>query len=150
MAARRAPAGAQGTRRSQFPRRDPDGRVAHFGDLIAAALAALVLAFAVLAVIDLLTSLVGIGSYGSSRGWLTAVLAVWLYVEDFRAWRGVRMRTAILLIALFAALLVGGGAAYGLTQLVSGLPALVTGSVGAAVGVLTYAPIWFFGIRWVE
>ncbi len=137
-------------RRATFPRRDPDGRVAHFGDLVAAALAALVLAFAVLTAIDLLTSLVGVGSYGSSRGWLTAVLAVWLYVEDFRAWRGVRMRTAILLIALFSALLVGGGAAYGLSHLIAGLPALVTGSIGAAVGVLAYAPIWFFGIRWVE
>lgn len=137
-------------RPATFPRRDPDGRVERFGDLVVAAIAALLVAFAVLTVVDVLSSLVGIGRLGSSRGWLTAVLAVWLYVEEFRAWRGVRVRVAILLLAVVAALVVGGGAAYGLSQLGSGLPALVTGSVGAVAGVLAYAPVWFFGIRWVE
>ncbi|MGA8112106.1 MAG: hypothetical protein WCA46_00435 [Actinocatenispora sp.] len=137
-------------RSATFPRRDPDGRVERFGDLVVAAVAALLVAFVVLTVIDVLSSLVGIGSIGSSRGWLTAVLAVWLYVEEYRAWREVRTRIAIALLAVVFALLVGGAAAYGLSHLAAGLPALVTGSVGAALAVLAYAPAWFFGIRWVE
>lgn len=135
-------------RRATFPRRGADGRVERFGDLVVAAVAALVVAFLVLTAFDLLSPLVGIGTYGSSHGWLTAVLAVWLYVEDFRAWRGVRSRVGIMLIALLLGLLAGGAAAYGLATL--DLPGLVTGSAGAAVATLVYAPVWFFGIRWVE
>ena len=136
--------------RARFPRRDPDGRVARFGDLIAAAVVWLVVAFLALTVIDVLSSLAGVGDVGSSRGWLIAILALWLYVEDFRAWRGVRSRLGIMLIALLLAILVGGAAGYGLAYLASGLPALVTGSVGAAGGVLVYAQVWFYGIRFVE
>lgn len=137
-------------RRATFPRRDGDGRVAHFADLLVAAIVALVVAFLVLLVFDLLSPLVGIGTFGTSHGWLTALLAVWLYVEDFRAWRGVRSRLPIMLLAVLLGLLVGGGAAYALAQLVAGAPALVTGSAGAVVAALVYAPVWFFGIRWVE
>jgi hypothetical protein len=136
--------------RATFPRRDPDGRVARLGDLVVAAIVWLLVAFVVLVVIDLATSLVGIGSFGSSSGWLSAILAVWLYTEEFRAWRGVRSRLGILLLAAIAAVVAGGGAAYALSHLIGGLPGLVTGAVGAAVGVLVYAPVWFFGIRWVE
>jgi len=135
---------------ARFPRRDPDGRVARFGELVVAAVVWLVVAFVALTVIDVLSSLVGVGAVGSSRGWLIAVLALWLYVEDFRAWRGVRSRVGIMLIALLVGVLVGGAVGYGLAYLADGLPALVTGSVGAAVGVLVYAPIWFYGIRFVE
>ncbi|HEY3504833.1 MAG TPA: hypothetical protein VGN37_18865 [Actinocatenispora sp.] len=133
-----------------FPRRDPDGRVARFGEFVVAAVVWLVVGFVALTVIDVVTSLVGIGDVGSSRGWLAAVLAVWLYAEDFRAWRGVRSRLGIMLIAVLSALLVGGAAGYGLALAAGGLPALVSGSVGAAVGVLVYAPVWYFGIRWVD
>lgn len=135
-------------RRATFPRRSADGRVERFGDLVVTAVVSLVVAFLVLTAFDLISPLVGIGTYGSSHGWLTAVLAVWLYVEEFRAWRGVRSRLGIMLIAALLGLLAGGAAAYGLAALE--LPGLITGSAGAAVAALVYAPVWFFGIRWVE
>lgn len=136
--------------RATFPRRDPDGRVARFGEFVVAAVVWLVVAFVALTVIDVLSSLVGIGDVGSSRGWLVAVLAVWLFVEDFRAWRGTRSRAKIGLLAALVALLVGLAAGYGMAWLAPGLPSLVTGSVAATVAVLAYAPVWFYGIRWAE
>lgn len=135
-------------RRATFPRRDPHGRIARFDDLAVALIVALVVAFLVLVALDLLTPLAGIGRAGSSQGWLSAVLAIWLYVEDFRAWRGVRSRLGVMLVALLAGVLAGGAAAYGVAAL--GVPSLGTGAVGAAVWTLVYAPIWFFGMRWVE
>lgn len=135
-------------RRATFPRRDPEGRIARFDDLMVALTAALVVAFLILVAFDLLSPLIGIGTAGSSPGWLSAVLAIWMYVEDFRAWRGVRSRLGIMLIALLAGVAVGGAAAYGVAAL--GAPTLITGAVGAAVWALGYAPIWFFGMRWVE
>jgi hypothetical protein len=135
-------------RRATFPRRDPEGRIARFDDLVVALTVALVVAFLVLAAFDVLSPLIGIGSAGTSQGWLSAVLAIWLYVEDFRAWRGVRSRLGIMLVALLVGVAVGAAAAYGADAL--GAPTLITGAVGAAVWALAYAPIWFYGMRWAE
>jgi len=47
---------------------------------------------------------------------------------------------AVALVAIGLGLVAAG--------LVSGLPPMASGGVGATVAVLTYAPLWFLGIRW--
>jgi hypothetical protein len=98
-----------------------------------------------LVLIDGLFALLGLGSFGHVSGWLAAILPVWLFVEEFRAWPGVVLRIGA---AAFAALvglaigsLVGGAAGF--------LPPLGVGAVGAAVATLSYTVLWYFGIRWL-
>lgn len=128
-----------------FPRRDDDGRVATVGGLFAGALFALLLGALALLVIDGLFTLAGSGRFGDTSGWLAGILAVWLYVEDFRAWRGVRGRAGILLVAMAIA----GSAGYVMADAMTDVPALLSGAVGVTVAVLAYAPLWFLGIRWL-
>ncbi len=127
------------------PRRDADGRVAALSDLLVAAFAGLIIGLAVLALLDAVFAAFGSGRFGQSSGWLAAVLPIWLFVEEFRAWRGVPGRIgAVLVVGVLAA---GAGlAAAGLT---SGLPHLLSGALGATVFALVYVVLWFFGIRWL-
>jgi hypothetical protein len=144
------PAAVPAKPKSTFPRRDPDGHVAYFRDLMVAVVVALVVGFVALVLIDLVSGLSGISGFGSSSGWLAGILAAWLFVEDFRAWRGTRMRLAIAALAVLVGLAVGGAVAWGLSQLLVGETALLGGLVGVTAAMLAYAPVWFFGIRFVE
>lgn len=131
--------------RAGFPRRDADGRVAALADLTVAAFAGLIVGLAVLALLDGVFAAFGSGRFGQSSGWLATVLPVWLFVEEFRAWRGVPGRIGVVLIV--GVLAVGGGLAA--ASLTGDLPHLLSGAVGAIVFVLLYAVLWFFGIRWL-
>ncbi len=130
--------------RPVFPRRDDDGRVLVYSELFAATLAMTLLSLVVVLAVDLVSVALG-AAFGKSSGWLALVLPCWLFVEEFRAWRGVPGRVAITALCLLVALPVGLAAAFATNY----LPALISGGVGAMVTASTYATFWFFGIRWL-
>lgn len=130
----------------RFPRRDEHGRVSGLPDLLALTVAALLTTAAALLVIDVASMLFGGSSLGSSSGWFLLILPVWLFIlEELRAWRGVSGRIVVAGSGALVALALGLLAA----NAVAGLPALLSGGVGAAVASLAYAVYWFHGIRWL-
>lgn len=136
---------SDGTDGRGYPHRDEQGRLVGLVDLLGIALAGLVLGVAALLLVEGVLALVGVGRFGQANGWLAAILPVWLFAEEFRAWRGVPGRLACGLVGAAVAIALGA-LAQGLLQ---DLPPAVTGAVGAAVAVLGYALIWFYGIRWL-
>ncbi|HEX6872995.1 MAG TPA: hypothetical protein VF163_18005 [Micromonosporaceae bacterium] len=128
-----------------FPRRDVDGRVVSLAELLLAGLAGTALGLAGLALIDGVLSTIGLGEFGQASGWLVSILPALLYFDELRAWRpyGVRL--------LVAAVAAGVGIGLGLiaAAIVNTWPPILSGTVGAAVAVLAYAPIWFVGVRWL-
>ncbi|HEX6076935.1 MAG TPA: hypothetical protein VFZ32_16955 [Micromonosporaceae bacterium] len=137
------PERASAERATAWPRRNSKGRITTFRHFLEVVAVLLVIGILAVGVIDLLSTWVGIGELGGTSGWLGGLMAFWLYVEEFRAWRGTRSR---LLMAL-----AGGVLSFGLgivvTGLLSGLPSLISGAAGVAAAALVYAPTWFFGIR---
>lgn len=129
--------------RSSFPRRDDDGRVAVIVDLLAMCAAGIVLSLAVLALIDGAFALAGDDGFGRASGWLAAVLPILVLAEDFRAWRESRARWVVAAVGVAVALPLGLLAA----GLARGLPSMFSGAIGAAVAVLAYAALWFYGVR---
>jgi hypothetical protein len=129
-----------------FPRRDADGRVVHLVELIAWVGAGLVLGFVVLLVIDGVSSLLGAGRFGQVSGWLAAILPVWLFTEEFRAWRAVPARIITALGCGVLAVVIGFSASIAAAH---ALPPLGSGAVGAAISAFLYALLWYVGIRWL-
>jgi hypothetical protein len=135
------------TSRTRRPRRDADGRLATFPDLLGVALAGLVSGIVVLLVIEAVMSLTHISTFGDTSGWLALILPLWLFTEEFRAVGYGAHRVVV-------ALLAGGfGVAVGMT--LAGLvpaayPNLVSGVVAAAGFTVVYCAIWFYGLRWLE
>jgi hypothetical protein len=128
---------------TKVPRRDEHGRMVNLPQVLGvAALFALTNGVA-LVLIDGLLALVGLSPFGRSSGWLVLILPAFLYFEDVRAWRPYRLRYLAALVGALVALAVGLLAA----SLVSGLPPLASGAVGALVAVLVYAPVWYVGVR---
>jgi hypothetical protein len=70
-------------------------------------------------------------------------LAVWLFVEDFRAWKGVRARAGVMLIAAALGFLAGGA----LNVAIGSLPRVYSGAISVTLAALVYAVVWYFGIR---
>lgn len=106
---------------------------------------AIVLGAIVLLAIDAIFSALGAGAFGHVSGWLTGILAVWLFVEEFRAWRGVPGRIGVMILAGGIAFLAGSWVSGRLAYL---LP-VFAGTISVAVAALIYAVAWFFGIRWL-
>ena len=127
------------------PRRDADGRVLRLVELSGVSVAYLVLNAVGLALIDGLVVLLSDKEFGSSSGWLLVILPGLLFFDDFRAWRAYRMRYLVAIVSALVAFGLGLVAA----GVVSDVPAMVSGGVGAVVAVLAYAPLWFLGIRWL-
>ena len=129
-----------------FPRRDKDGRVMRLTELLVSVGAGLVLGIVVLVVIDGLTAVLGFGRFGQLSGWLAGILPVWLFVEEYRAWKAVPTRIVLAIVAVLLAgviaLAVAGAAG-------AVLPPLGSGAAGAAVGALLYAVLWYVGIRYL-
>ncbi len=132
--------------RPRVPRRDAEGRIARFGELMIVVAGLLVFGVAALAFIDAGFSLVGSSEFGDVSGWLAGIPVVWLYIEDVRAWRGVRGRIGVLLIS--AALAVAAG--FAVENVLLDLPQLVSGALAIITACLVFAPLWFFGIRWLD
>ncbi|MFI6077623.1 hypothetical protein ACIA5C_39450 [Actinoplanes sp. NPDC051343] len=129
------------------PRRDPNGRLATFGDLVGTCLAGLVTGVVLVLVLEAILSVTRISHFGDTSGWLAAILPVWLFVEEFRAEKFGANRVVVAVLAA------GFGVAAGLSF--AGLaaidfPRLVSGFVGAAVLAVVYSLIWFYGLRWLS
>jgi hypothetical protein len=126
-----------------FPRRDAHRRIVAVRDLVAMAMAAVVVGAVALTALDLAFAALGLGEFGGVNGWLAAIPTVMLLIEEFRAWRGVPGRLAVAavgaVVAVGAGLLVAGVA--------GDLPRLVAGAIGAVTFTAVYAPLWFYGIR---
>lgn len=127
-------------------RRDAHGRVIRSVDLVGLTLAGLAVGIAALVLLDGTFALIGLGDFGRANGWLALILPAWLFVEEFRAWRGGPARIVAAGVAAALAIAAGLLAA----GLAAGLPPLVTGGLGAVVAALTYAVIWFYGVRWLS
>ncbi|MGX6601564.1 hypothetical protein ACWKSP_05420 [Micromonosporaceae bacterium Da 78-11] len=135
------------TKSERRPRRDPNGRLATFGDLLGTALAGLVAGVVVLLVFEAVMSLTRISDFGDASGWIALVLPFWLFTEEFRAEGFGAYR---IIVAILGA---GFGLAVGLS--VAGLaaaefPSLVSGIVGAATFTVVYCLVWFYGLRWLS
>ena len=135
------------TEKARRPRRDADGRLATYGDLVGTALAGLVAGFVVLLIFEGLMSLTRMSEFGSASGWIALVLPVWLFTEEFRAAGYGAYR---IVVALLAA---GFGFAVGMTLAgfaAASLPPLATGVIGAAALTVVYCAVWFYGLRWLS
>jgi hypothetical protein len=135
------------TKSERRPRRAADGRLATVGDLVGVALAGLVCGIVVLLVFEGIMSLTRLSEFGDTSGWLTLILPVWLFTEEFRAAGYGAYRIVV------AALGAGFGVAVGMT--LAGLaaaefPTLVSGAVGAAGLTVVYCVVWFYGLRWLS
>jgi hypothetical protein len=128
-----------------FPRRDAAGRVRSLAELAVASGLGTLVGLAAPALIEGLLVLLGLSSFGSASGWLAAILPSLLFFDDLRAWRGYGVRFLVAPVGLALALVVGLLAA----GVARGLPAMVSGSIGALVAALVYAPVWFLGIHWL-
>jgi hypothetical protein len=135
------------TKSERRPRRDADGRLATVGDLVGVALAGLVCGIVVLLVFEGIMSLTRVSEFGDTSGWLTLILPVWLFTEEFRAAGYGAYRIVV------AALGAGFGVAVGMTLAglaASEFPTLVSGAVGAAGLTVVYCVVWFYGLRWLS
>jgi hypothetical protein len=135
------------TRSARRPRRDPDGRLATFPDLVGVALAGLVTGFVVLLVFEGGMSLARLSEFGDASGWLALILPVWLFTEEFRAAGYGAYRIVV------SGLGVGFGIALGMTLagLAAGpFPPLVSGAIGALGLTVVYCLVWFYGLRWLS
>lgn len=135
------------TRSARRPRRDADGRLATFADLLGVALAGLVTGLVVLLIFEGITTLTRMSEFGGSSGWLALILPVWLFTEEFRAAGFGAYRIVVSILGA------GFGLAVGMTLagLVSGLfPSLVSGAIGALGLTVVYCLVWFYGLRWLS
>lgn len=126
-----------------YPRRDANGRVASVREFLAAAAALLATGLVVLLAIDGLFTLAGAGKFGVMSGWLAGTLMVFLFVDDFRAWKGVPARVLVAAVGVVLGVLVGSL----VNGVVSNLPNVFAGSVAVAVAGLIYVTVWFYGVR---
>ncbi len=147
MAAKPAPtpASTPGGRVASYPPRDANGRVGTLANMAGGVIFGIVICMIVLVVIDGLFTLLGVGKFGTISGWLAGILPVWMFIEDYRAWKGVPARVAVALIA--AALGLIGGIA--LSSTLGALRPAFNGGISVTVACLVYAVLWFFGIRYL-
>jgi hypothetical protein len=129
------------------PRRDANGRLATFGDLVGTMLAGLVTGIVLVLILEAVLSVTRVSHFGTTSGWLAVILPVWLFIEEFRAER--RSGAYRVVVVVLAA---GFGVATGLSfagLAATDFPQLVSGFVGAAVLSLVYCVVWFYGLRWL-
>jgi uncharacterized PurR-regulated membrane protein YhhQ (DUF165 family) len=129
------------------PRRDPNGRLATFGDLLGTMLAGLVTGIVLVLILEAVLAVTHVSRFGATNGWLAVILPVWLFIEEFRAERFGAPRVVVALLAA------GFGVATGLS--LAGVaaidfPHLVSGFAGAAGFAVVYCLIWFYGLRWLS
>jgi hypothetical protein len=127
-----------------FPRRDDEGRVVRLGELLGWIAAGLLFGTVALLVVDGVSALAGWGRFGQLSGWLAGILPVWLFTEEFRAWRAVPSRVGLAMLCGLLALVPGVAAA---SVAAGALPPLGSGAVGAAVAGILYGTLWYVGIR---
>jgi hypothetical protein len=135
------------TKSERRPRRDPSGRLATIGDLLGTALAGLVIGAVLLLAFEGVLSLTRVSEFGHTSGWLTLILPLWLFTEEFRA---ADLGPYRFVVAVLAA---GFGVAAGMSfaGLVAPVfPTLFSGMVGAGACTVVYCLVWFYGLRWLS
>jgi hypothetical protein len=135
------------TETTRYPRRAADGRFATAADLLGVVLAGLVTGLVILLAFEAVVALLQLAEFGHASGWLAVILPVWVFVDEFRC---AAQRGARILVALLAA---GFGVAVGMVlagMAAPAFPALVSGALGAAGLAVTYALVWFYGLRWLR
>jgi hypothetical protein len=130
---------------SPSPFRDEQGRLVRFGHLLGFTLAGFVIGLSTLLLVDAVLDWLDVSRFGRANGWLAALLPVWLLIEEFRAWRGQPGRFTPAFVGILVALALGTIT----TGMTNTLPPIASGAIGAAVAVLVYSLIWFYGIRWL-
>ena len=76
--------------RPAVPRRDEAGRVVSLPEMVAVAAGYAAVNAVGLVLIDGLLTLLRLGTFGRSSGWLVLILPALLYFDDFRAWKASR------------------------------------------------------------
>ncbi len=138
------PSKPSSARAANFPRRDADGRIAQLPDMLGGVFFYLVVGTIVLVAIDGLVSLFNIGRFGHVSGWLAGILLVFMFVEDFRSWKGAPLRIAVAFVGAVLGILAGSALGGRID-----LPAVFAGAISVALAGVIYALVWFFGIRFV-
>lgn len=129
----------------KYPHRDADGRIVSASEMVISVITSVAIVTVLLIAVDGFASVAGRGSFGRIAGWPAAILAVWTFIEDFRAWKIGPARVGVALFAAALAALAGGL----LASVLGALPTLFAGVLGALLACLIYAMIWFFGVRLV-
>ena len=127
-----------------FPRRDKHGRAVSLAELTFAGVGSAIIGLLGVAIVDGILALFGLSRLGSASGWLALILPALFYFDDLRGWRGYPVRFVVAFLAAVVAI----GAGLLITGQLSGLPALLSGGVGAVIAAVIYSPAWFFGVRW--
>jgi hypothetical protein len=125
--------------------RDEHGRLVGLGYLLGFALAGFVLGLGALLLLDGVLAVLDVSRFGRANGWLAVVLPVWLLVEEFRAWRGQPGRRVVALVGVALGLALGTFA----NAMAGDLAPIVRGAIGAAVAIVAYSLVWYYGIRWM-
>ncbi|MFC4337233.1 hypothetical protein [Salininema proteolyticum] len=115
--------------------------------LLGTVLAMFVMGFLILAVVDVLFSLVSDGTIGVVSGWAAALLCMFTFTEEFKRYRGTPGRIGVAGLSLLIG--VAGGIAVTFVLPDTWWP-LIIGATGSAVAALGYAVIWYFGINAVS
>ena len=128
-----------------LPRRDADGRVVSLKEFLGVALGYTVVNGIGLLLIDGIIALLGLTEFGQSPGWLMLILPGLLFFDEVRAWRGYGVRFLVGIVSAVVGIGIGLVAA----GLANDFAPIVSGGAGAVVAVATYAPLWFFSVRWL-
>lgn len=129
-----------------FPQRDDNGRVVLLSQLLVFTLLSVAVGVVMLSAIDGVLALLNYTHFGRDiSGWICGLLAVFLFVDEFRAYKGTAVRYWLAPLAALLAL----GLGILVTALLPGtwLP-LFSGAVGVTAAMLFYALTWFVGTRW--
>lgn len=128
----------------RFPQRDESGRIVVLVEMLLFVLILLAVGVVMLSAIDGLFWLLGFGEFGQISGWISALLAMFVFLDDFRAWKDYGVRWLVGGVSL----VLGAVAGLGLGGLMPEFWApLFHGAIGAAVFVLLYTVLWFVGMR---
>lgn len=132
-------------RQPAFPRRDENGRIVLLGQLLGFVVMSVAVGVVMLAAIDGLLWLLGFAEFGGISGWICGILAVFAFVDEFRAYKGQSVR--LWLAPLAAVLALGVGILATAVLPPDWLP-LFAGAIGVTAAMLFYALAWFVGTRW--
>jgi len=117
-------------------------RLTRLTDLIGQCLAGLVISLAGILIIDGVYALLDFGEFGKISGWLALVFPILIFVQQFSAARDERGRVPVAI----AGILVAAGLGLSAAGIVSWLPHIGSGAIGALVATLAYAAIWHVGL----
>jgi hypothetical protein len=112
-------------------------------ELLAAGTGGVVIGAVLVAAVDGLFALAGLGRFGDASGMFAALPAAFVYYDEYRKLR----RTGMALLCAVLAVVLGAGAGYAVS---GAAPPLVSGAVAALAAVVVYALLWHAGTKHLE